>query len=344
MKALVYHGVHDIRLEDVDRPQLRNGDDVCIRVKAVSICGSDLSGYKGTSKFRVAPLIMGHEFAGDIAAVGPAVAGIQVGQRVTVNPSVPCGTCHNCQAGRRNLCQHRKNVGTTMPAGKCDGAMAEYVCVPAATVIPLPDTLSYEEAALLEPLGVSLRAVKRAGPLAGEAVAVVGAGPIGLLAMQCAKQLGAATVVGLDVLDERLETARQCGADLVVNSKRDPVPAVLAVTAHRGVAVAIDAVGVSDSVGQCLQIVRDAGTIVVIGLAARQLSLDTFDFVCREITLRGSYTFRGEIEEGMELAAAGRINLRGMITSVLPLADGPAVFARLAAGQTSDVKVILQPT
>ncbi len=343
MKALVYHGARDIRLMDIDKPQLRNSDEVCIRVKAVSICGSDLHGYEGTSKFREPPLVMGHELSGDIVTIGTDVTDLRIGQRVTVNPNLYCGKCHNCQEDRRNLCRNRKSVGTKMPAGKYDGAMAEYLCVPATAIIPLPDNVSYEEAALLEPLGVSLHATKQARHLANEIVAVVGAGPIGLLAVQCAKSLGAATVVALDLVNERLEKARECGADIVVNSKSEFLSIIKDATNQVGVAVAIDAVGVPNSMSQCVQMVRTGGEIIEVGLGSSVISVDTYELVCREIIIQGSYIYRGEIQEGMELVASGRINVRDMITSVLPLDKGPEMFARLATGRTNDIKVVLQP-
>ena len=342
MKALVYNGPNDIRLMDIDKPQLGSSKEVCIRVKAVSICGSDLSGYKGTSKFREPPLVMGHEFSGDIVTIGKDVTDLRIGQRVTVNPNLYCGKCHNCLEGRTNLCSNRKTVGTKMPAGKYDGAMAEYLCVPATAVIPLRHSVSYEEAALLEPLAVSLHAVKQARHLAGGSVAVVGAGPIGLLAVQCAKQLGAATVIALDLVDERLDRARQLGADIVINSNSDFLSQVKDVTNRIGVAAAIDAVGVSNSLSQCMQMVRDGGDIVLVGLGSGVMNVDTYELVCREISIQGSYIYREEMQEGMEMVANGDINVIDLITSVLPLEKGPETFARLASGRTNDIKVVLQ--
>jgi 2-desacetyl-2-hydroxyethyl bacteriochlorophyllide A dehydrogenase len=343
MKALVYHGASDIRLTNLDPPQSIDIDQVCIQVKAVSICGSDLSGYKGTSKFRVPPLIMGHEFAGVVVEVGKGVDSVGLGQRVAVNPNLYCGKCHNCMEGHSNLCRHRRIVGTTMPAGKCDGAMAEYVCVPARAVIPLPDAVSYDEASLLEPLAVSLHAVNQSRNVRGEVVAVVGVGPIGLLAVQCARSAGARAVVALDINEGRLAKARQLGADVVVNSASDYLSTVKDITNGVGVAAVLDAVGISDSMSQSIQMVRSGGDIVLVGLGDRTLNVETFEMVTREIRIRGSHIYRDEMAEGIERVASGAINLRDMITSVWPLEKGPEVFAELASGKTSDIKVVLHP-
>lgn len=342
MKALVYYGARDIRLVDIDRPT-PGTHEVCIRVRAVAICGTDVSGYKGTSKFREAPLVMGHEFSGDVETVGADVISVQVGQRVTVNPNLYCGKCHYCVEKQENLCVARKGIGTKTPAGKHNGAMAEYIAVPETAVIALPDSVSYEEAALVEPLAVSLRALKHVRRLAKEVVAVVGVGPIGLLAVQCARRLGARTIIALDLVDERLEKAKQLGADVVANSGGDFSALVKAATHQVGVAAAIDAVGVPNSVSQCIQIVRNGGEIVVIGMGSSAINVDTYELVCREISMQGSYIYRDEMREGVEMIANLELDLKGLISSIVPLEKGPEMFARLAAGKTSDIKVILRP-
>ncbi|HQI76818.1 MAG TPA: alcohol dehydrogenase catalytic domain-containing protein, partial [Candidatus Latescibacteria bacterium] len=294
------------------------------------------------SKFRVPPLIMGHEFAGEVVALGTEVKQVAVGQRVAVNPNLNCGKCRSCLTGKSNLCQSRKIVGTAMRAGKYDGGMAEYVCVPSRAVLPIPDEVSFDEAALLEPLAVAMHAVKQSEHVKNEVVAVVGVGPIGLLAVQCAKSAGARTVVAVDINEDRLAIARQLRADIAITNTTDYRVAMGNIN-EVGTATVIDAVGTAESLEHSVQMVRDGGDIVVVGLGGRNLSVDTYELVTREIVIRGSHIYRNEMEEGLAAIASGAINLHALITSVWPLEKGPDVFAELASGQTKDVKVVLHP-
>ena len=175
MKALVYHGPRDLRYEEVATPAPKNGE-VLVKVRAVSICGSDLSGYKGGSAMRVAPLIMGHEFSGEIAVLGQGVTGMKVGDRVGVVTSLYCGKCQDCKDGLDNVCDNRYIIGTTMKAGSYNGAMADYVLAPAEKIMPLPAHVSFNACAMVEPLSISLRATKHLGDIKGKTVAVVGGG------------------------------------------------------------------------------------------------------------------------------------------------------------------------
>lgn len=348
MKALVYHGPGNIVMTEVDKPQPGPGE-VCVKVRAVSICGSDLKAYRGKSNFRVPPLVMGHEFAGEIDEVSLGVVGFRVGQRVTVNPNLNCGNCHDCKKGATNLCSYRRNVGTTMAAGPYNGAMAEYVCVPAAAVIPLPEELSFEEAALLEPLAVSLHAVKYYLAIKGARVAVIGAGPIGLLAVQCAKGLGAELVIlgakgamAPDSTAERQRKAADFGADLIINTMKDDLAEVRDLTNGIGLDVVFDAVGTSESIKQSIQIVKNGGEVILIGLAAATAEFSVSELVPREIRLCGSYIYTaGEMREAIRMVADGRVNLQKLITTVTPLEKGPEMFAVLAARASEDIKIVL---
>ena len=220
MKALVYYGPRDLRYEDVETPKPKKGQ-VLVKVKSVSICGSDLSGYKGGSAMRVPPLIMGHEFSGEIAELGAGVADLKVGDRVGVVTNLYCGKCQDCKDGLDNVCDNRFIIGTTMKAGSYNGAMADYVVAPAEKIMSLPKKVSFDECALVEPLSISLRATKHAGAVKGKTVAVFGAGPIGLMGVMCMKAFGAARIIAVDLVDKRLKMAVQCGATDAVNSKDD---------------------------------------------------------------------------------------------------------------------------
>jgi threonine dehydrogenase-like Zn-dependent dehydrogenase len=225
MKALVFVGPRDMQYLDVETPEPKEGE-VRVRPKAVSICGSDSGGYKGGSAMRTPGLIMGHEFSGVIDKLGPGVTGLAVGQRVGAVTNLFCGECRDCREGLQNVCVNRAIIGTTMPkAGQYNGAMADYVIVPARKIIPLPDHVSFAEAALAEPLSISLRATKHVKDVEGKTCAVFGAGPIGLLAMQCLRARGAKAIVAVDIVPRRLEMARECGATHAVDSSKEDVAA-----------------------------------------------------------------------------------------------------------------------
>lgn len=343
MKALMYIGDNDIRIIEMDKPQPAFGE-VCIKVKAVSICGSDLSGYKGKNPMRVAPLVMGHEFAGDIVELGEGVQNLKVGMKVTANPHANCGQCQDCLAGRTHLCNFRRTTGTTMATGSTHGAMAEYVCIAERLVILLPDEVSYDEAALIEPLAVTLRGAKKAGNIKGQCAVVIGAGPIGLLAIQCLKGLGAKAVIATDILDERLEMARKCGADIVVNSKKDDLlKKVKEITAGVGVDAVLDAVGIRESIQQAIEVIRNGGNIVCVGMASPVIEFDLKKLVCHEINLFGSYCYIDEMKQAVDLLKNRQVIMKDLITTIAPLDKGPEVFANLASGNPGDIKVVLRP-
>jgi 2-desacetyl-2-hydroxyethyl bacteriochlorophyllide A dehydrogenase len=325
---------------DVDTPEPKAGE-VLIKVKAVSICGSDTGGYKGGSAMRVAPLIMGHEFSGEIAKLGDGVEGLEIGARVGVVTNLFCGYCADCKAGLSNVCDNRKIIGTTMMAGPYNGAMADYVVAPAAKIMLLPENVSFNECALAEPLSISLRATKHAGDLKGKTVAVYGAGPIGLLAIQCIKYFGAGRIIAIDLVDERLEMAKKCGATDVINSNYDIKGITREMTDGVGVDVVFDAAGVPSTVNGGIEIVRNGGKVIWIGLAVPKFELDYKHAVCKEITFQCSYMYTTEMEEGLEMIKTGKMNVEQIITGVYPMSEGPRLFEELASGNSKDIKVIL---
>ncbi len=340
MKALVYHGPRDLRYEEVETPKPKKGE-VLVRVKAVSICGSDLSGYKGGSAMRVPPLIMGHEFSGQIAALGEGVSGMKVGDRVGVVTNLYCGKCQDCKDGLQNVCDYRYIIGTTMKAGSYNGAMSDYVVAPAEKIMPLPDHVSYNECALVEPLSISLRATKHLGDIRGKTVAVFGSGPIGLMGIMCLKAAGVSKIIAIDVLDNRLKMAKDCGATDGVNSKGDVQAEVRKLTGGLGVDIVFDAAGVPETVNTGIEIVRNGGTMMLVGMASPKIEIEYKHAVVKELKLLTSYMYTSEMREGLQMIIDGKLDVKKMITSVLPMSEGPRIFADLASGQSSDIKVIL---
>lgn len=344
MKALVYHGPRDLRYEEVETPKPRKGE-VLIKVKAVSICGSDLSGYKGQSAMRIPPLVMGHEFSGEIAALGEGVSGLKPGDRVGVVTNLYCGECRDCKEGLQNVCDHRRIIGTTMKAGPHDGAMAEYVIAPAAKIMNLPNSVSFEECALVEPLSISLRATKHAereaGGLKGKTVGVFGAGPIGLMGVMCMKAFGAGRIIAIDLVDKRLDMALSCGATDAVNSKGDVAAEVRKLTGGLGVDVVFDAAGVAATVNAGIEVARNGGVLLMVGMGSPTFEIEWKHAVVKELKLIASYMYTTEMREGLDLIIQGRMDVKRMITARYPMSEGPRIFEELASGRSEDVKVIL---
>ena len=341
MKALVFHGPQDIRYEDWPKPE-PGVNEVLVRVISVSICGSDVSGYRGGNPMRIPPLIMGHEFSGEIAELGPGVENLKISDRVGVITNLFCGTCANCTSGLTNVCENRYIIGTTMKAGSYNGAMAEYVLVPADKIIPLPDHVSFNEAALAEPLSISLRASKHAGELKGKTVGVFGAGPIGQFGIACMKYAGAERIVAIDLLDKRLEMAKQMGAAHTVNARDNVIQDISKFTGGIGLDCVFDAAGVESTINTGIEVVRNGGIILLVGMASPRINIELKHAIVKEIRFLSSYMYGSELREGLELIASGDIDVKKIITSEYPMSEGPKIFAELFSGKTSDIKVILK--
>jgi len=342
MKALVFVAPRDMQYLEVETPEPKAGE-VRIHVKAVSICGSDSGGYKGGSAMRTPGLIMGHEFSGVIDKLGEGVSGLSVGQRVGAVTNLFCGNCSDCNDGRENVCVNRAIIGTTMPKyGTYQGAMADYVIAPAKKIMPLPDHVTFNEAALAEPLSISLRATKHVNEVSGKTIAVFGSGPIGLLTMQCLRARDAARIIAIDVVDSRLDMAKKCGATHIINSKtEDLYKKINELTNDGGVDIVFDAVGAPQTINGGIEIVRCGGTVVWIGLAVPVFEIDYKHAVCKEIKFQCTYMYTTEMEEGIELIASGKMDVGSLITGVYPMSEGATHFELIAQGKSEDIKIIL---
>lgn len=339
MRALVYEGPWQMPLREIEHPT-PEPFEVVVDVKAVGICGSDVHGYTGSTGRRFPGIAMGHEFSGTISAIGANVREYQIGEDVIVDPILTCGTCVMCRAGRTNVCLSRTMIGMQQ-----HGAYAEAVRVPQRQLHRKPAGLSWEHAALIEPLSVALHAVNQTPFLVGESVAIIGTGPIGLLALLIARLKGAGTIIVTDRSTHRLALASALGADIVVNvAEHDPIAAVQAATGGYGADAAIEAVGISPTVQQALAVTRIGGNITWIGNSAPEVTLNMQHVVTREIGIRGVYAFSSaEFEQSIRLLASGRLNVAPLIERIAPLADGPQFIHDLAKGTLDAVKVVLTP-
>jgi len=342
MKALLLSRYKHLEIVDLPEPAPASGE-VLVRVAACGICGSDVHGYDGSTGRRIPPIVMGHEAAGTVAAWGEGVTGFAKGDRLTFDSTVSCGSCHPCRRGDVNLCDHRQVLGVSCTEYHRPGAFAEYVAVPSRIVHRLPDNLSFEEAAMLEALSVALHAVRLAPVQTGQTALVVGAGMIGLLLVQVLSNAGCSRIFVADLDQSRLELAHAAGATDVLVAGTDPVEAVLKHTKGRGVDVAMEAVGRTETVQASIDSVCKGGTVVLVGNVTPAVTLPLQKVVARQIRLQGSCASAGEYPQAIELLASGGIEVRSLITAVAPLDQGPRWFARLYAREPHLMKVILTP-
>lgn len=345
MKALLLTAPSQLELVDFPNPQPA-ADEVLLRIRACGICGSDVHGWDGSSGRRHPPLIMGHEAAGEIISAGPQVAGWNPGDRVTFDSTISCGTCRFCAAGQVNLCENRRVVGVSPAEYKQHGAFAEFVALPGRILYRLPDALPFEQAAMVEPVSIAVHAVKRTTVAPGSTAVVVGSGMIGLLVIQALRWAGAAQIVAVDLADNRLALARQLGATHAFNPGRDDVVKEVAkITGGLGAETSFEVVGFTPTLNQAIAVLRRGGACVLVGNLSPQT--DKFPLqavVTKEITITGSCASAGEYSLCLDLIARGVIDVKPMIETVAPLAEGADWFSKLSAKDGGKyMKVILRP-
>ncbi|MEO3474206.1 L-idonate 5-dehydrogenase [Roseomonas sp. CAU 1739] len=339
MRAVVIHPPHDLRVEDRAVADPGPGQ-VRVAIRAGGICGSDLHYYQhgGFGTVRVKhPMVLGHEVAGIVDAVGAGVTGIAPGQAVAVNPSLPCGTCHFCQAGEQQHCLEMRFYGSAMRDPHVDGGFREALVCEAIQAIPLPEGLDTTTAAFAEPLSVCLHAVRQAGPLLGRRVLVTGAGPIGALTIAAARLAGAREIVATDLTTAPERVALSMGADRFIAVGAAP-DALAPFAARKGYFdVAFEASGSAPALLGILAVLRPRGTIVQIGIggdAAVPLSV----LAAKEVTWRGTFRFHEEFALAVETLARRAIDVAPLLTAQFPVDRAAEAFA-LAADRSRAMKV-----
>ncbi|GGK00652.1 galactitol-1-phosphate 5-dehydrogenase [Lentibacillus kapialis] len=345
MKSLRLYGKQDLRFEEADMPVLEKDTDVIIKVKAVGICGSDLSRYKKLGPY-VEGVIWGHEFAGEVVESGSAVQHVQIGEKVTGAPSIVCYECEYCQKGEFSRCKNLSVIGAYQP-----GAYAGYIKLASENVVPLPDQVDYKDAAMIEPSAVVAHGFYKMNIHPGSEVAVMGCGNIGLIAIQWARVFGAKTIYAIDINDEKLEMAKNIGADYVINSKE--VPAHEQLQAYTdGVDVAVESAGSPVTSAQVLALPKKGGEVLYMGIPYGDVPIERFYFeriVRNELTVRGTWNcvsapFPGkEWPSSVHYVDTGDLKLSSIITHELPLKQGPEIFDRIIGGEESFGKVMFYP-
>ena len=337
MKQIELHTPEDIRLMEAPRPT-PGPDEVLIAVARVGVCGSDLHAYHGRHPFMELPVVPGHEFAGTVAAVGSEVDRFSPGQRVTVEPSLVCGQCYNCTHGRYNICEHLQVIGC-----QTTGAMAEYLAVPAAKALALPDEVSWDQGAMVEPLAVGVHAARTARFRPGAKVLVLGAGTIGLVTMQAAKALGAGAVMITDLLPDRLELALELGADRAVNPATTDLAQALeeAFGPTRADAI-LECVGVAATARQAVSVARKGTRIVLAGVFEEEVPMNLGLVQDRELELAGTLMYVGDdFATALELVRDGRVRVEPLISHHFPLEQAAEAFAT-ADDRREALKVLIE--
>jgi len=339
MKAAVWYGGEDIKIEDVPKPRIES-TEVLVRVRSVGICGSDLHAFEGISKRRKPPLIMGHEFSGEVEEVGRDTTGLGIGDIVVVDPVIRCGKCEQCARGRGNICRNLTLLGLHK-----NGAFAEYVPVPANNCHRLSEGVSFEEGSMVEPLAVAVHAVNRTTIKLGDRVAIIGAGIIGLTVLLAAKAAGAGNVSVVDILDYRLEFAKNFGADLAINSKTEDIEKrVNEVTDGNGADVVLEAVGLEATVRDAMRVLGRGGRLTILGNLEQTMRLDVMDAVVKEFDIKGSYCYDiDDFKRALNLIEDGRVDVKTLITNVLPLNEAKTGFKLLHEKLGKVLKVLLKP-
>ena len=312
MRAAVLHGPRDIRLET--RGVLTPGaGEAVVRVSVSGLCGTDYRIWSGDRPVAY-PLIMGHEFIGEIDAVGAGVPGLQPGQRVAVEPNFSCGVCPLCREGNRNLCLSRTAVGIDV-----HGGFAEQACVPARCCWPAPAGIGDDQLMLAEPLAVVVRAVARGDARPGESAAVLGVGTLGLLAIQVLKARGL-RVLAVGRTDRRGDLARALGADGVATTEGGgAAEAARGFSGREGVDLVIETAGTAVAVEQALELARPGGRVVLTGLPHEASRVDFFSVVQREIRIVGSMIYQQEFPEAIQLLSEGKVRVDRLVTHRFPL-------------------------
>lgn len=313
MKAAHIYGAKDIQVEEIDIPELEKGM-VKVKVEYAGICGSDMHEYiDGTYPIRLQP-VLGHEFSGTVVETGEGVVNTKVGDRVAVEPTIPCGKCNNCQRGFVNLCTARQGYGYTV-----SGGFAQYAVVKEENAFQLPDHMSLELGALVEPTAVAVHAVRQSQLKLGDTAAIFGAGPIGLLLLQAVKAAGASEIFVVEVAEERRQKAAELGATHVINPIDTDAAAFIRKKTNGGVSVAYEAAGVQATFTSGVSSVRPGGEFKVVSIWGKTVELDPSKLVQPEVKISGSYAYIRLFPEVIRLLANGNIDGHAVITNEIAL-------------------------
>jgi len=337
MKQAVMTEPKKIEFREVSDPVAGKGE-ILINIKSIGVCGSDIHVYKGEHPYVSYPLVQGHEVSGEVVAVGGDVGGFKPGEKVTIEPQVSCGKCYPCTHGMPNICKNLKVIGF-----QTTGTASDYFAIPARKAVKLPKDMSFEEGAMIEPTSVGVGAARKLGNVEGRKALVFGAGPVGNLTAQVFKGLGAETVMIADINDLRLEKARECGIEHTANTKNpDFRDRVTEIFGEEGPGLIIDCAGVNATMDMAIEIVRQGGYILVIGVFPGKVSLDIN--LAQEKDLHFLCTARYVIEDfrtAIDLVNSGKVNLQPLITHTFAFEDYIEAYRQIENHGDKTMKVMV---
>jgi threonine dehydrogenase-like Zn-dependent dehydrogenase len=339
MRAALIQKPMSIVFTDVDEPQITKANELKIKVKVTGICGSEIHAYQGTHPYRVPPVVSGHEFAGEVVARGPNATKYNIGDRVTVEPQYGCGECSFCRNGQYNICNNKVVLGSN----KWSGSFGEYVVAPEEAVIPLPDSITYEQGALIEPLAVGLHIVRKSKLEIGQTVAIIGAGTIGLSILISAKMAGAQNIIVSDIVDYNLQVAKQLGATYCINSSsEETVKRYNDYSANTGIDVVFVAVDAISAFQTALDIVSPKGTIGVLAPPRNAQGCDMLDITMKELCVVGTYMYtRREFEMIRDKIADRTIDVTPLISRIMPIEDAAEAMEIAVKKSENIIKILM---
>ena len=334
MYAIKYDGPRKVQCVEIDKPQAGE-NEALIKVRSAGICGSDIGAFRGTNGLVTYPRIIGHEVAGEILSIPEHnKKGLKAGDHVIVDPYLYCGSCYPCSIGRTNCCTDLKVLGV-----HAEGGMCEYFVHPADMLWKLPKDMPWELAPIAEPLTIALHGIHRGGLKAGEHVAIIGAGPIGILAAVAAIAYGAHPIM-IDLVDERLEAARKLGVRYTVNSGREDTAAkVSEYTGGRMAELVMECSGANPAVRSALDLVSNAGRITLTGWPKKETPLPTDVITKKEVDIRGARTSANEFEEAIDLIHTGKVDARKILTKVVTIKEAPGTIIDIEKNPGDYMKV-----
>lgn len=327
----------NITFREIDIPE-PGPDQVLVKIKRIGVCGSDIHVYHGQHPYTSYPVTQGHEVSGKIIKLGEYVKDLEVGQRVTIEPQVFCGRCHPCLHGKYNLCENLKVMGF-----QTTGTASEYFAVDSSKITPLPEGMSYDDGAMIEPLAVTVHAAKRFPDIKGAKVAILGAGPIGILLAQSVKACGASEVLITDISDYRLSLAKSLGADYAVNTRDNDFAKVLTDAFGPDKAdVIYDCAGTDITMNQAIQNARKGSTIILVAVFANMANVDLAKLNDSELDLNTTMMYRHEdYVDALRFVNEGKIQLAPLATAHFPFAEYDAAYKYIDANRESTMKVLI---
>jgi len=326
-----------IEFREVPMPEPGPGE-VLIKMQKIGVCGSDIHVFHGQHPFTKYPVTQGHEVSGEVVALGPGADKVHVGQKVTIEPQVVCGTCYPCRHGKYNLCEVLKVMGF-----QTTGAASTYFAVDQSKVTPLPDNMTFDQGAMIEPLAVAVHAMRQAGDVKGLRIAVLGAGPIGNLVAQAAKAMGAASVMITDISDLRLDLAKQCGIDFCVNTReKDFGEALLEAFGPDKADVIYDCAGNDTTMGQAIKYARKGSKIILVAVFAKMATVDLAVANDHELSILNTMMYRHEdYVDAIALAAGGKIQLDLLMSKTFPFREFLQAYQYIDANRETTMKVLI---